>query len=189
MLTLETSLPDVLLLQPKVFHDNRGFFLESYHETQYWEAGLKARFVQDNHSFSRQGILRGLHYQLRHPQGKLVRVVSGEVFDVAVDIRQGSPTFGQWYGTHLSAKNHHQLYVPPGFAHGFCVLSDTADVLYKCTTFYDPGDDYGLRWNDPDLNINWPIADPGLSQKDADAPFLKDAQSQLPLFGSASQQG
>jgi dTDP-4-dehydrorhamnose 3,5-epimerase len=160
----ETALPGVMLLEPRIFKDDRGFFFESYHEKRAWDAGLQVKFVQDNQSFSRQGTLRGLHYQLKHPQGKLVRVVTGEVFDVAVDIRQGSPTFGQWYGEYLSANNHHQLYVPPGFGHGFCVISETADFLYKCTDFY--------------------TASPILSAKDAIAPFLKDATHQLPIYQS-----
>jgi dTDP-4-dehydrorhamnose 3,5-epimerase len=182
MKILETTLPGVLLLEPRIFNDDRGFFFESYHEKRAWDAGLQTKFVQDNHSFSKQDTLRGLHYQLNNPQGKLVRVVTGEVFDVAVDIRQGSSTFGQWYGTSLSAENHRQLYVPPGFAHGFCVISETADFLYKCTGFYTTGDEYAIRWDDPDIGIDWPIADPILSAKDAIAPLLKDATHQLPIY-------
>jgi dTDP-4-dehydrorhamnose 3,5-epimerase len=182
MKILETTLPGVLLLEPRIFSDDRGSFFESYHEKRAWDAGLQVKFVQDNQSFSKQGTLRGLHYQLNHPQGKLVRVVMGEVFDVAVDIRQGSPTFGQWYGAYLSAENHQQLYVPPGFGHGFCVLSETADFLYKCTDFYTPGDEYAIRWDDPEIGINWPLAAPILSAKDAIAPLLKDATHQLPIY-------
>jgi dTDP-4-dehydrorhamnose 3,5-epimerase len=182
MQILETSLPGVLLIEPHVFEDDRGFFFEAYHEKRYGELGLPVNFVQDNHSQSRQDTLRGLHYQLNYPQGKLVRVLQGEVFDVAVDIRQGSPTWGQWYGATLSAANKRQLYVPPGFAHGFCVVSHTADVLYKCTDFYAPQDEYGLRWNDPDLQITWPTQTPLLSAKDAAAPYLKEASAHLPMF-------
>jgi dTDP-4-dehydrorhamnose 3,5-epimerase len=184
MHTSETSLPGVLLLEPRIFNDDRGFFFESYHEKRAWDAGLKVKFVQDNHSFSKQGTLRGLHYQLKNPQGKLVRVVTGEVFDVAVDIRQGSPTFGKWHGAYLSAKNYRQLYVPPGFGHGFCVVSETADFLYKCTDFYAAGDEYAIRWDDLEIGIDWPIADPILSAKDAIAPLLKDATHQLPIYQS-----
>ncbi len=177
-----TPLNGVLHIKPRVFRDGRGFFFETYHEKRYWEAGIRAKFVQDNHSFSQYGTLRGLHYQLKHPQGKLVRVTRGEVFDVAVDIRTGSPSFGQWYGTTLSADNNYQLYVPPGFAHGFCVLSPTADFLYKCTDFYTPSDEYSILWNDPEIDINWPIDAPILSSKDAAAPRLKDAVQQLPHY-------
>ncbi len=185
MKVCKTALSGVLLIKPRIFQDDRGFFFETYHERRYWEAGIHAKFVQDNHSFSQHGTLRGLHYQLKHPQGKLVRVTSGEVFDVAVDIRTGSPTFGQWYGTTLSAENNHQLYVPPGLAHGFCVLSPTADFLYKCTDFYTPGDEYSILWNDPDIGIDWPIDAPVLSSKDAAAPCLKDAQQHLPQYSGS----
>ncbi|NCJ07937.1 dTDP-4-dehydrorhamnose 3,5-epimerase [Synechococcales cyanobacterium C] len=184
MKLLQTSIPGLLLFEPSVFADHRGFFLESYHAQKYAELGLTAQFVQDNHSFSCQDTLRGLHYQRQHPQGKLVSVIRGTIFDVGVDIRQGSPTFGQWYGACLCGENHHQLYIPPGFAHGFCVLSETADVLYKCTDFYDPTDDCCLRWNDPDLQIDWPVREPLLSAKDASAPFLKDVTLHLPCFES-----
>jgi dTDP-4-dehydrorhamnose 3,5-epimerase len=182
MQIIETSMPGVLVIESKIFEDDRGFFFESYHEKRYWDAGLQVKFVQDNHSFSKQGTLRGLHYQLKYPQGKLVRVASGEVFDVATDIRQGSPTFGQSFGVVLSAENKKQLYVSPGFAHGFCVLSETADFLYKCTDFYTPGDEYGIRWNDPDLNIDWPITEPVLSGKDKVTPLLKEASQYLPVY-------
>ena len=178
-----TALPGVLIIEPKVFGDSRGFFLESYHEQKFKEAGITLPFVQDNHSRSEKGVLRGLHYQLTFPQGKLIRVTRGEVFDVAVDIRHGSPTFGKWFSTVLSEENHRQVYVPPGFAHGFCVLSETADFLYKCTDFYHPEDEAGILWNDPDLGIHWPIATPTLSEKDKANPGLKDIpQKKLPDY-------
>lgn len=169
-----TPLPGVLLVEPSVFGDERGFFLESYRADRLAEAGVTLPFVQDNHSRSRKGVLRGLHFQIKHPQGKLVRVTQGEVFDVAVDIRPGSPSFGKWYGAHLSAENHLELWVPPGFAHGFAVLTETADFLYKCTGYYRPDDEGGILWNDPDIGINWPLADPQLSAKDRAYPRLKD---------------
>lgn len=161
-----TSLPDVLLIKPRVFADERGFFLESYRRERYRELGITGDFVQDNHSRSARGTLRGMHYQLNHPQGKLVQVTRGEVFDVAVDLRKNSPTFGRWTGVILSDENHHQLYVPPGFAHGFCVLSETADFVYKCTEIYHPQDEHVLLWNDPAVGIEWPLAAPLLSAKD-----------------------
>lgn len=176
----ETSLPGVLLIEPRVFHDPRGFFFESFQVERYREAGIREPFVQDNLSHSSRGVLRGLHYQLQHPQGKLVSVVMGEVFDVGVDIRQGSPTFGHWFGHILSDQNHCQMYIPPGFAHGFCVLSGTATFTYKCTDFYAAGDEYGIRWDDPSIGIDWPIDAPVLSEKDAQAPLLKEAK--LPAF-------
>ena len=181
---IETELPGVLIIEPVVHGDARGFFLESFHARRYAESGLPETFVQDNHSRSSRGVLRGLHYQLQHPQGKLVRVVSGEVFDVAVDIRRGSPTFGGWVGATVSADNHRQLYVPPGFAHGFCVLSDSADFLYLCTDVYRPDDEYGIAWDDPALNIAWPGEQFSLSQKDQSWPRLADAGNNLPQFGS-----
>jgi dTDP-4-dehydrorhamnose 3,5-epimerase len=168
MKIIETALPGVLIIEPKVHGDARGFFIETYHAQRYAEQGLPDTFVQDNHSRSSRGVLRGLHYQLQHPQGKLVRVTQGEVFDVAVDIRKGSPTFGQWAGVLLSGENHRQFYVPPGFAHGFCTLSDTADFLYKCTDYYHPECEYGVLWNDPAIGIEWPQMDYLLSQKDLD---------------------
>ena len=174
-----TAIPDVLLIEPQVFGDARGFFMETWHERRFAEAGLDLHFVQDNHSRSVRGTLRGLHYQLRQPQGKLVRVVAGEVFDVAVDLRRGSPTFGRWAGEVLSAQDHRMLWVPPGFAHGFLVLSDSADLLYKCTDFYAPEHDRGIRWDDPDLAVAWPL-EPGvrplLSGKDAAAPLFRDSE-------------
>ncbi|HEY9847518.1 MAG TPA: dTDP-4-dehydrorhamnose 3,5-epimerase, partial [Candidatus Caenarcaniphilales bacterium] len=174
MKVVETLLPDVLLLEPRVFEDERGFFFESFHEHRYAEAGVNKRFVQDNHSYSCKGTLRGLHYQQLHPQGKLVRVTSGEVFDVAVDIRRGSPTFGKWLGVYLSAANKKQLYIPEGFAHGFCVVSEVAEFLYKCTDFYVPGDERGIIWNDPAIGIEWPLVEPLLSHKDAALPQLSE---------------
>ena len=166
-----------------VFEDDRGFFLETYHAQKYKEIGLTQVFVQDNHSHSRRGTLRGLHYQLNHPQGKLVYVITGEIFDVAVDIRRGSPTFGQWTGTLLSERNKRQLFIPAGFAHGLCVLSETADVMYKCTDLYAPGDEYGILWSDPTIDIVWPMENPILSEKDAKNPTLKDVPEEcLPLY-------
>lgn len=175
-----TSLPGVLLIEPKVFGDHRGYFFESWNRKNFEEQGIRLDFVQDNLSFSRQGILRGLHFQKPNSQGKLVQVLQGEVFDVAVDIRLGSPHFGQWFGVHLSAENHKQLYVPEGFAHGFCVLSDAALFSYKCTDTYNPKAEYSLRYDDPDIGIRWPIeAAPTLSAKDADALCLKDFPTEL----------
>ena len=170
----KTKLDGVLILTPKTFADNRGFFLESFNKEKYEKVGINFDFVQDNHSRSSKGVLRGLHFQRNKPQGKLVRVVKGKVFDVAVDLRQDSPTFGQWESIILTEKNKLQFWVPPGFAHGFVVLSDTADFEYKCTDYYDPSDEGSLFWNDPDLNIPWPINNPKLSEKDANAPLLAD---------------
>lgn len=179
----EKSLPGVLLIEPMVFKDDRGFFLEIYHWEKYPATGMDKPFVQDNHSHSCQGTLRGLHYQLKHPQGKLVYVIRGEVFDVAVDIRRGSSTFGQWTGTILSEKNKRQLFIPEGFAHGFCVISETADVLYKCTDLYAPGDEYGILWSDPVIGIDWPVENPILSEKDVESPRLMDVPEELlPTF-------
>jgi dTDP-4-dehydrorhamnose 3,5-epimerase len=178
MNVIETALPGVMLIEPKVFGDDRGFFLESWNAAAFAAAGLDLTFVQDNHSRSARGVLRGLHYQLGTPQGKLVRVTSGAVFDVAVDIRRSSPHFGKWVGYELSDANKRMLYVPPGFAHGFLVLSETADFLYKCTTLYNPPTDRGIRFDDPAIGIAWPdvgIA-PMLSGKDAVAPMLADAE-------------
>ncbi len=177
------TLPEVLLVEPRVFDDHRGFFLETYQVQKYADAGLPAVFVQDNHSKSRQSVLRGLHYQLHNPQAKLVYPVTGEIYDVAVDIRRGSPTFGKWTGTRLSAANHRQLYIPEGFAHGFFVLSDYADVMYKCTRFYAPGDEYGIHWKDTQIGIDWPVARPVLSEKDEDFPPLSGAaRHHLPVY-------
>jgi len=169
-----TSLDGVVLVKPRVFSDPRGFFLETFNERAYRDAGISARFVQDNHSRSLRNVLRGLHFQYPTWQGKLVSVVCGEIFDVAVDIRRDSPSFGRWYGTVLSGENHHQLYIPPGFAHGFCTLSETADVSYKCTALYVPAEDRCLAWNDPDIAIDWPVAQPVLSDKDARGGRLRD---------------
>ena len=163
----QTKLPGVLVIEPRVFGDARGYFKETWQRTRYDAAGIAADFVQDNLSRSRQGTLRGLHFQLRRPQGKLVQVFRGEVFDVAVDVRRGSPTFGRWEGIVLSEANHRQLYIPPGFAHGFCVLSESADLFYKCTDYYDPQDERTLLWNDPAVAVEWPLAGaPLLSEKD-----------------------
>ena len=175
------EVPDVLLVEPDVFGDARGFFTETFHAGRYAAAGIAKPFVQDNYSFSRRGILRGLHFQLRQPQGKLVFVARGEIFDVAVDIRRSSPTFGRWVGRVLSGENHHQMYVPEGFAHGFCVLSDEVEVMYKCTALYDARDDRGIRWNDPALKIAWPVTQPQLSGKDERLPHLHElGPDQLP---------
>ena len=180
----EKPLPGVLLIEPMVFEDDRGFFMETFHAEKYAEIGISGPFVQDNHSHSARGTLRGLHYQLKNPQGKLVYVVKGEILDVAVDIRRNSPDFGRWTGDVLSEKNKRQLYVPEGFAHGFCVLSDTADVIYKCTDRYAPGDEYGVFWADETIDIVWPIANPILSAKDSDNPRLADIEKvHLPLYG------
>lgn len=184
MTSSPTELPEVLLITPKVFQDPRGFFLETFSAKRYAEQGMPGPFVQDNYSHSRAGILRGLHYQLRRPQVKLVSVIRGEIFDVAVDIRAGSPTFGHWVGRTLSEHNHAQLYVPTGFAHGFCVVSDFADVLYKCTDYYDPTDDRGLLWSDPAITIAWPVNNPTVSEKDGRLPLLHAIpRDQLPVFG------
>ena len=175
MNVVRTKLNDCVIIEPQVFGDERGFFLETFQTDRYAElAGITLPFVQDNHSRSSNAVLRGLHYQKTKPQGKLVRVVSGEVYDVAVDIRQGSPTFGQWEGVILSEENKTQFWVPPGFAHGFLVLSDTADFEYKCTDYYYPSDEGSIMWDDPDLNISWPIKYPKLSDKDSKAPRLVD---------------
>jgi dTDP-4-dehydrorhamnose 3,5-epimerase len=175
MKVTETALPGVLLLEPRVFSDDRGFFLETFHQKRYAELGLTLPFVQDNWSHSIKGTLRGLHFQEPNPQGKLVQVITGAVFDVAVDIRTGSPHFGKWVGVELTAENRRQLWVPPGFAHGFCVTSERADFLYKCTALYSPEHDGGILWNDPDIGIDWPVTAPLLSKKDAGAPRLKAA--------------
>ena len=177
----------VLLIEPRVFSDHRGCFYESYHGERYREHGLPKRFVQDNISFSKRHVLRGLHYQLGCPQGKLVMVAAGEILDVAVDIRRGSPTFGQWAGTTLSSENRLQLYIPEGFAHGFCVLSETATVFYKCTAYYAPAEERTIRWDDPALAISWPVSVPILSEKDGAAPTLATMpEDDLPRFGSHS---
>ncbi|WP_120997453.1 dTDP-4-dehydrorhamnose 3,5-epimerase [Stutzerimonas urumqiensis] len=178
MKIIETSIPDVLIIEPKVFGDERGFFYESFNAAAFEAAtGLKRQFVQDNHSKSQRGVLRGLHYQIQQPQGKLVRVVAGEVFDVAVDLRRSSPSFGRWVGTRLSAENQRQLWIPEGFAHGFVVLSETAEFLYKTTDYYAPQHERSLLWNDPELGIEWPIDEsPQLSAKDQAGKPLRDAE-------------
>lgn len=161
---IPTAIPDVMIIEPKVFGDARGFFLESFNEDRFTEAtGVRASFVQDNHSRSSKGVLRGLHYQVRQAQGKLVRVVRGAVFDVAVDIRKGSPTFGRWVGEHLTEDNHRQLWIPPGLAHGFVVLTESADFLYKTTDYYAPEYERCIAWNDPDIGIHWPLSEHGIS--------------------------
>lgn len=167
-----TALPGVLIIEPKAFGDARGFFLESFQTERYAKAGITQPFVQDNHSRSQRGVLRGLHFQRKRPQGKLVSVSRGSVFDVAVDINPHSATFGQYVATVLSDENHLQLWIPPGYAHGFCVLSDEADFHYKCTELYDPTDEAGIIWNDPDVNIAWPFDNPLLSEKDQKLPRL-----------------
>ena len=178
MKIISTQIPDVLILEPKVFGDDRGFFFESFNLRRFTEnTGINPSFVQDNHSKSSKNVLRGLHYQIRQPQGKLVRVTAGEVFDVAVDIRKSSPTFGQWVGENLSAENKRQLWVPAGFAHGFLVLSDVAEFLYKTTDYYAPAHERCIVWNDPDLHIEWPLdGHPIVSEKDAKGNLLREAE-------------
>lgn len=183
---LATDLPGVTVVEPDVHRDGRGFFLETFHFEKYRAAGIPGPFVQDNHSHSMKGTLRGLHAQRRRPQGKLVRAIEGEMFDVAVDIRRGSPTFGKWVGIVLSGENFRQLYIPPGFAHGFCVLSERVHVEYKCTDVYTPGDELGILWNDPGIGIDWPIKDPILSGKDAAAPSLSAQLDRLPIYPNAA---
>jgi dTDP-4-dehydrorhamnose 3,5-epimerase len=184
-----TALPEVLLVEPDVHRDARGFFLESYHAEKYAAAGLSAVFVQDNHSRSDGPILRGLHAQRLRPQGKLVRAVEGAIFDVAVDIRRGSPRFGRWVGYELSAENFLQLFVPAGFAHGFCVVRGPVQVEYKCTDFYDRDDEIAIAWNDPAVGIEWPLAEPLLSAKDAAAGTLAELSDRLPTYGSHAPAG
>jgi dTDP-4-dehydrorhamnose 3,5-epimerase len=180
---IATNLPGVLVIEPKVFGDHRGFFLETYRDRVLAEAGVDRAFVQDNHSRSGRGVLRGLHYQLLQPQGKLVRVARGKVFDVAVDVRIGSPYFGQWYGTILDDESLRMMYIPPDFAHGFVVLSETADFLYKCTDYYHPQSEQGILWNDPEIGIDWPIDDVSLSEKDRKNPSLaQQDRDKLPAF-------
>jgi len=177
---VQTDLPGVLVIEPDVYQDPRGFFLETYHAAKYRDGGIEAPFVQDNHSRSIRGTLRGLHLQPGRPQGKLIRVVEGEIYDVAVDVRRGSPTFGRWVAITLSAENFKQCYVPPGFAHGFCVLSQDAQVEYKCTDLYEPASEIGVAWNDPTLSIPWPIARPLLSDRDRRNPTLAALMERLP---------
>ena len=182
MNVLATELPGVMIIEPRVFSDARGSFFESYHAQRYAAAGLPDRFVQDNHARSVQGTLRGVHYQLRMPQGKLVRAILGSIFDVAVDIRKGSPTFGRWVGTVLSADNKRQMYVPPGFGHGYYVIDTVAEVEYKCTDFYQPEDERGIRWDDPTLAITWPGREPILSTRDQALGFLDAQGRELPAY-------
>jgi dTDP-4-dehydrorhamnose 3,5-epimerase len=177
-----TDLPGVLVIEPDVHADGRGFFLETYQAEKYAAHGICGPFVQDNHSRSTGGTLRGLHLQLRRPQGKLVRVIEGEIFDVAADVRRGSPTFGRWVGITLSADNFRQCYIPPGFAHGFCVLTPIAQVEYKCTDLYDPESEIGVAWNDPSLAIRWPVREPLLSTRDRQHPTLAELGDRLPAW-------
>jgi len=172
---IETKLPGVLIVEPDVYGDSRGFFMETYSRRRYAEQGIAELFVQDNHSRSARGVLRGLHYQVSPGQAKLVHVVVGQVYDVAVDIRWGSPTFGQWVGVELSAENHRQVFVPVGFAHGFCVVSESADFVYKCSSYYDKAAERGIAWDDPALAITWPVSEPLLSQRDRQHPRLSEA--------------
>jgi dTDP-4-dehydrorhamnose 3,5-epimerase len=182
----ETAIAGVMVVEPDVYRDPRGYFLETFHAAKYRAAGIPEVFVQDNHSSSVRGTLRGLHMQVRKAQGKLIRVTEGEIWDVAVDLRLGSPTFGQWCAEVLSASNFRQLYVPPGCAHGFCVLSDAAQVQYKCTELYDPADEVGLAWNDPSVAIDWPIANPLLSDRDKRHGVLDDVMRRLTGFDGDS---
>ena len=177
-----TSLDGVLVLEPRIFKDERGFFLETFNGGELEDTPVGATFVQSNHSRSTRGVLRGLHYQLSNPQGKLVHVARGSIFDVAVDIRRGSPSFGKWTGIELNDDNLLSLWIPPGFAHGFCVLSDVADVIYKCTTLYDPSDDHGVAWDDASIGIEWPAVDPIISSKDTRWEGLSESRADLPSF-------
>ena len=176
-----TDLPGVIVIEPDIHRDSRGYFLETYHAEKYREGGITGPFVQDNHSRSVAGTLRGLHLQLRRPQGKLIHVVEGEIYDVAVDVRRGSPGFGRWVGVTLSAENFKQCYIPPGFAHGFCVVSAIAQVEYKCTDLYDEESEIGIAWNDPALGIPWPVERPALSPRDRRHPTLAELTDRLPL--------
>ena len=178
----QTPLPGVLVLEPKVFRDERGFFTETFSTRSLSGSGVPVFFVQDNHSRSTRGVLRGLHYQLSSPQGKLIHAARGRIFDVAVDIRVGSPTFAKWFGLELNDENLFSLWIPPGFAHGFCVLSDVADVTYKCTTLYDAADDRGVMWNDTRIAIEWPVSDPVVSEKDSKYSRLSLARDDLPFY-------
>ena len=175
-----SAIPDVLLIEPVVYHDSRGYFLETYHAARYREHGIDGPFVQDNQSRSIGGTLRGLHLQVRRPQGKLIRVIEGEIFDVAVDVRRGSPTFGRWVGVLLSSDNFRQCYMPPGFAHGFYVTTPVAQIEYKCTDVYDPNDEIGIAWDDPGLAIDWPDGERILSDRDRHLPFLAEVLDRLP---------
>jgi dTDP-4-dehydrorhamnose 3,5-epimerase len=183
MKILPSSLPEILIIEPSVLQDERGFFMETYQQRRYTEAGIESIFVQDNLSRSVGGTLRGLHYQVKHAQAKLIQVIEGTIFDVALDIRRGSPYFGQWTSVHLSDENKRQLFLPEGFAHGFCVLSESAQVVYKCTDFYAAEDEGGVLWSDPTLAIAWPISEPLLSEKDSQLPCLADIiPERLPVY-------
>ncbi|MGE0448294.1 MAG: dTDP-4-dehydrorhamnose 3,5-epimerase [Vicinamibacterales bacterium] len=184
MRIVPAAIPEVLLIEPDVFSDARGFFLETYHAERYAAAGIPGPFIQDNHSRSVKGTVRGLHLQVARPQGKLVRVVVGEIFDVAVDVRVGSPTFGRWVGERLSADSFRQYYIPHGFAHGFSVLSPFAEIEYKCTDLYDPDGQLGIAWDDPELAITWEVASPVLSERDRQHPTLREAFDRLPRYPS-----
>ena len=181
---LPTQLKDLILVVPEVLRDTRGFFMETFHSKRYVEGGIPGPFVQDNHSRSAQGVLRGLHGQWKHPQGKLLRVIAGAIFDAVVDARPDSPTYRQWAGWTLSSDNLQQIYVPPGFLHGFCVLSPFAEVEYKCTDYYHPGDEIGVLWNDPALGIEWPIKDPQLSDKDKKLPLFESNETKFESYRS-----
>lgn len=188
MLVLDTAIPEVKLIKPIPYGDSRGFFLETFQQETYKKMGINYNFVQDNHSRSKKNTLRGLHYQSKNSQGKLVRVSQGSVYDVAVDIRRGSPSFGKWVAYILNDENHHQLFIPPGFAHGFYVLSDYADFEYKCTDLYNPDYEVGLLWSDPDLDIDWPTSDPLLSDKDKSNFLLKKLDEKLlPIYSEESK--
>ncbi len=182
MTVTDTSLPDVKIVHPTVYRDARGFFLETYHQDRYAGAGITDVFVQDNYSRSDRGTIRGLHAQLRAPQAKLMRVVAGAIFDVGVDVRVGSPTFGRWVGETLSSENFKQLYIPEGFVHGFAVISEYAEIEYKCSAFYDPTDEIAVRWDDPAIGIEWPVAAPVLSPRDAAAKPLAELHDRLPRY-------
>jgi dTDP-4-dehydrorhamnose 3,5-epimerase len=181
-----TTLPGVLVIEPDVYKDARGFFVETYHAEKYRAAGIDGPFLQDNHSRSVKDTLRGLHLQLRRPQGKLIRVIVGEIYDVAVDVRRNSPTFGSWVGVSLSADNFRQCFIPPGFAHGFCVMSGEAQIEYKCTDLYDPASEIGIAWNDPAIGISWPVRAPILSERDGRNPMLAAQTDRLPVWGRSS---
>jgi len=183
---VSTRLPGVVIIEPVVHRDGRGFLVETFHAERYHRHGIDGPFVQDNHSRSASSTLRGLHLQHPHGQGKLIRVIDGVIFDVAVDVRRGSPTFGRWIGVTLSAENFRQIYMPPGFAHGFCVVGESAAVIYKCTDAYDPASEIGIAWNDPSLGIDWPIREPILSARDRGNPLLADVMDRLPDYPSVS---
>ena len=178
----ETSLPGVLILEPQAFRDERGFFLETFSAKRLAGSGIPENFAQDNHSRSTRGVVRGLHYQLKHPQGKLIHAARGRIFDAAVDVRRGSPTFAKWFGVELNDENLFSLWIPEGFAHGFCVLSDVADVIYKCTVPYEADDDRGVAWNDPSIGINWPVDNPLLSAKDSAYDRLSPDRNDIPTI-------